>query len=216
LTANITSGLRGSRWSSLTPVYSPRQDPLPGGPGVAGPVQATIAAARPQRPLGGDVDHVRVARVDNDHADVLGVLQPQVFPGGAAVEAPVNAVAVAHVAAADVLAGADPNGVAVVWVDGDGADRVRTLTVEDRRPGRPAVFGLPDTAAAHRHVPDAAIDRIDRDVGDPAGHQRRSDLAPFEPGEGRFVESGPDVLFVRGEGGQGNRPSKANRQQRRQ
>ena len=43
-----------------------------------------IAAGRPQRPLRGDVHDVRVARIDLDVADVLGVGEADARPGRAA------------------------------------------------------------------------------------------------------------------------------------
>ena len=59
--------------------------------------------------------------------------------GGAAVPTPVDAVAVAHVSAGDVLAGADPDDVGIGRVEGQTADRVRPLLVEEGRPRRAGV-----------------------------------------------------------------------------
>ena len=52
---------------------------VPGPAAVGGLVQAAVAARRPQRSLGRHVDHVGVARVDADHADVLGLPRPMFF-----------------------------------------------------------------------------------------------------------------------------------------
>src|SRR5262249_36530614 len=74
------------------------QDALPVLAAVAALVQATVAAAVPQRALGGDVDGVRVARVDEDLADVLGAFEAQLLPGFAAIGRAINAIAVADAA----------------------------------------------------------------------------------------------------------------------
>src|SRR5262249_10541204 len=60
-------------------------DLLPGLAAVGGLVEAAVPAGGPERALGGDVDDVGVARVDEDAADVLGALQADVAPGLAAV-----------------------------------------------------------------------------------------------------------------------------------
>src|SRR5262249_53755864 len=87
------------------------QNAIPALSAGGGLVQPAVAAGPPQRPLGGDVDGVAVARVDDDLADVLRLLQPDLLPAGAAVDRLVQPVAVADAALAVVLAGADPDGV---------------------------------------------------------------------------------------------------------
>src|SRR5262249_5322908 len=103
-------------------VLADLQHALPRLAAVGGLVPAAVAARPPQRPLGGDVDHVRVARVDEDLADVLGLLQADLLPRLAGVVGAVHAVAVADGALAVVLAGADPDGVRVLRVERDVAD----------------------------------------------------------------------------------------------
>ncbi len=120
------------------------EDLGPGGPAVGRTEEAAVAARRPQRALAGDENHIGVPGVDQDACDVLGVVEAAVLPAPAAVGAAVQAVAEADVAAADVLAGAHPDHVGVARVEGDAADRVGALVVEDRGPGRAAVGGLPD------------------------------------------------------------------------
>src|SRR5262249_31639420 len=132
-------------------VLADRQDVLPGLAAVGGLEQAAVAARPPERPLGGDVDDVRVARVEDDAGDVLRLLEAEVLPGLAAVVGAINAVAVADAALAVVLAGADPDDVGVLRVEDDAADRVRALVVEDRRPGGAGVGGLPDAAGGRRN-----------------------------------------------------------------
>ena len=57
------------------------------------PLDNPVAAPAPQRPLRGDVDRIGVERIDRDHADVLGGLQPDVFPAAAPVHGLVDPVA---------------------------------------------------------------------------------------------------------------------------
>ena len=61
--------------------------------------QAAIAAAGPQRSLRGDEDRVRIARVDANHADVLGVFQTHAFPIVPAVQTAIDTRAVADMPA---------------------------------------------------------------------------------------------------------------------
>src|SRR5215207_8403945 len=91
-------------------VFADREHGVPCLPAVGCLVETAVAAGRPERPLRGDVDHVRVARIDQDTADVLGALEPHVLPRLAAVVRSVDAVAVGDAALAVELARADPDG----------------------------------------------------------------------------------------------------------
>ena len=134
--------------TSLQPVYSPTLIRL-GGPGLAavgGLVQAALAAALPERARGRDVHDVGIARVHHDARDVLGELEAHVAEGASAVFALIDAVAVGDAALVVVLAGADPDDGGVLGVDGDPADGVGAVVVEDGRPGGAVVGGRPDAA----------------------------------------------------------------------
>ncbi len=158
-------------------VLADRQHGLPGLPRVGGLVQPAVAARRPERPHRRHVDHLGIARIDDDAADVHRILEAQVLPRLAAVDGAVDPVAVGDAALAVVLAGADPDHVGVVRVDGDAADRERALGVEDRRPGRPAVLRLPHPADGGQ-VPRGGVVGPHGDVDNPAGRHRRTDAAP--------------------------------------
>ena len=162
----------------------------PGGAAIRRLVEPAFAAGRPERPFGGDVDDVRVARVDEDARDVLGLAQTHVRPRLAAVQALVDAVADADVAAADVLTRADPDRVRVGRVERDAADRVGGLAVEDRRPRRAGVLRLPHAARADGHVPDVALLRVDGDVADAARHDGRPDVAEGQARQRGFGHRG--------------------------
>src|SRR5207244_425830 len=90
---------------------------VPGLAAVDGLVEATIAAGIPQRSLGRDVDDVRIARIDEDLADVFGILEADVLPRLAAVVGAIDPVAVADAALAIVLAGADPDDARVLRIE---------------------------------------------------------------------------------------------------
>ena len=173
------------------------QDLAPVAAAIARLVEASLAARGPQRALHRRKNHVRVARVDAYHADVFGPGQTQVVPVFAAVATAVDACAVGDVPPADVFTGADPDRMRIVRIDRDAADRIGVFVVEDRRPGRAAVDGLPDAARADADVPGALLGRVDRDVGDPAGHQGRADAAHLQSGERLLVETrlGPCLVL---------------------
>src|SRR5262249_50731026 len=183
-----------------TGVFGYVEDLLPRLSAIRSFVQPAVAAGAPQRALCGDVDGVGVARVEEDLADVLGLLQSDLLPGLPAVGGFVNAVAVADGALAVVLAGADPDGAGIFRVQLDVADGVGTLAIEDRRPGDAGVGGLPDPAGGHRDVVVTAVVRVDGEADDAAGEQRRADRAQAQPGEdlGRQAVLFPLGLLGRG------------------
>ena len=147
---------------------------------VGGLEDATLAARRPQRSFRGDPDGVRVARVHDDLADVLGAIESQLLEALAAVPAAIDAVTPANVSTAHVLSGAHPDGVGCARVERHGADRVGAVVVEDRRPGRAGVDRLPDSTGAGGDVPGVRALGVHRDVRDAARHQGRADFAHLE------------------------------------
>ena len=152
----------------------------PGRAGVGRLVEAALAARRPERPLCGDVDDVRVARVDEDLAEVLGFLQPHPLPRLAGVGRLVDAVAEVRAALAGVFTGPEPHHVRVLRIDDDAAERERAAAVENRREARAAVRRLPQSAERAGHVPGIGALRIDGDVLNAAGLNRRADAAELE------------------------------------
>ena len=160
------------------------QADLPAGTTVSGREQAAFAARRPQRTLRRDMNGAAVTGVDEDVGDVFGGVQAHVVPRRAAIEAAIHAGAPGHMAAADRLAGADPHRFGTVGVDGDAADRIRLLMLEDRRPCRACVGGLPHAARTDRHVPGRRSVWVHGHIGDAAAHQGRADAAEAEPAKG--------------------------------
>ena len=177
------------------------QHQFPVGAAVDGLVHAALAARSPQRAHGRHVDDLRVGGVDHDAADVHGALQPHVLPALAPVEGAVDAVAVADRALAVVLAGADPDHVRGRGGDGQAADGVAALAVEDRLQGDAAVGGLPHAARAHGHVPVERVAGVDGEVADPARGDGRAQVAPGQAGEVAAVPGA--VVLVGGRRRQG-------------
>ena len=162
---------------------------------VAGQVHATFATRAPQRTLCGDINGVGVLRMNQDAGDVFGALEAHVAETLAAVDRFVDAVAVGHRALAVVLAGAYPDRQRVVWIDDHGAHRVGAVLVEDRLPLHAGVDCFPHTARGDAHVPGALVRRINRDLGNPARHERGSDAAPLQR---RHRPGGQAAVFLRG------------------
>src|ERR1022692_1064396 len=150
-----------------------------GGPGLAavgGLIQAALAAALPERPGGGHVHHVGIARIHHDAGDVLGEFESHVVEGAPAVFALVDAIAVGDAALVIVLAGAHPDDGRILGVDGNPADRVGTVIVEYGRPRRAVVGGGEDIAGGHGNQVVVGIVREYGDLGDAPGNKGRADL----------------------------------------
>ena len=86
----------------------------------------------------------------------------------------VDAVAEMRAALAGVLAAADPDDVGVLRIDDDAAHREGVDPVGQRLERDAAILRLPHAAERRRDVPDARVLRIDRDVLDAAGVDRRT------------------------------------------
>ncbi len=123
-----------------------RQDVGPRNATVSRFEKSTFTTGGPEGTLGGDKKDFGVLRVDDDLGEVLRISEPHQLPAAAAVGTPVDSVAEADMAAADILTGAEPNDLRVGRVDGDATGGVDVLAVEDRLPGRPGVDGLPHSA----------------------------------------------------------------------
>jgi hypothetical protein len=81
--------------------------------------KAAIAATFPEWTLRGDIDHVRITRVDHNAADVLRILQPDVAESVAAILALVYAIPIDCGALAVILAGADSHNRRIPGIDGN-------------------------------------------------------------------------------------------------
>ncbi len=149
---------------------------------VGGLEEAAFAAGRPQRTDRRDVHDIRVARVDDDLADVLRRRQHGARPGLARVGGLVDAGAPRRAAHIVRFARSDPHHVRVARRDSDRADGSRAYRVEHRRPAHPGIGRLPHATRCGRdvhHGPDPRPGRLriddDRDVGNTTRHDRRPD-----------------------------------------
>src|ERR1017187_8684513 len=77
------------------------------------------------------------------------------------------------------LAAGDINNVGVGWGDGDGADRLRRLVVEDRRPGATVVIRLPYSAVDLAHVENIGL-AGNASCGAGAASAKRADHPPVQ------------------------------------
>ena len=158
-------------------VLADREDGSPGRAAVGRLVESAFAALREERPLRCHVDDARVARVDENLADVFGGFEPHPLPGLAGVGRFVDAVAEVSTALAVVFPRAQPEDVRVFRIDRDAAEREHPVVVEDGRERDAAVGCLPHSAERRDDVPDTGVFRIDLDVDDAARGQGRTDAA---------------------------------------
>src|SRR5277367_3685628 len=96
----------------------------------------------------------RVMRIDSKLRNLLPVAQAKMLPGLARVSGPIYAVANGEVGAPQAFAASHVDDIAVGSSDGDRADRLRRLAIEDRLPGAPVIVALPNTAVALTNVED--------------------------------------------------------------
>src|SRR6476661_11260741 len=89
--------------------------------------------------------------MDEDADDALGRRKPDIGPGLAAVDRLVDAVADGDGITGPAFAGSDPINLRVGRIEGDGADRLDRLLVEQRLERRSAVFRLPHAARGRAH-----------------------------------------------------------------
>ena len=100
-----------------------------------------------------DVHEIRIRRMHDDLADASHFFEADVLPRRAGVGRFVDAVA-HHVRVADRprFAGTGPHDARVGWRNGQCADRLHALIIEDRPEGARAVGGLPDAARRRAEV----------------------------------------------------------------
>ena len=156
---------------------------------VGGLEHPALGVGTPQPPERRHVDGVGIHRIDNHAADVLRVAQAHVRPRAAAVARLVDAVAEGRALAVVRLAGADPDEIGSAGAERDVADRGDALAVEERRPRRARVGGLPHAARRGADEDGRRPPFVDRDVVDAPAHHRRSDGAPLELSKRRLVEA---------------------------
>lgn len=88
---------------------------------------------------------------------MLRTVESNVAPGLAAIQAAVYAIPPSDMSAADIFAGADPNGLRVQWIYRDTTYRIRWLIIKYGRPCNTAISGLPQVSGACRNIPRAPV-----------------------------------------------------------
>src|SRR6185295_6585513 len=102
------------------------------------------------------------------------------LPVRAAVSRTINAVAPAGRISIVRLTAPDPNHIRIRWCNRDRSDRKRALLIEDRVERDTVIAGFENAAVREPHIKNRRVPRIDRDVGNPSAHHRRTDPAYFE------------------------------------
>ena len=172
------------------------EHPVPGLATVDALVQTAVPARSPQWPHGRHEDDLPVLGMDDDLTDVQRPFQTDVLPALASVHRLVDPVAVGDATLAVVLATADPDDVGIGRIDGETADGIAALVVEDRLPGCAGVVRFPHPTGAGRDVPVIRVTRIDGDIAHATRHQRRADGTKFQTGERIGTPRGVVVLVL--------------------
>ena len=169
----------------------------PGGAAVGALVDAALFVGSPEIAERGDVDDVGIGGMDDDAADVVGLLEAEVRPGGAGVHRLVDAIAPRGALAIVGLAGADVEDRRIGGREGEVADGGIGLVVEDGLPGIAAVDGLEDSAGGGADVDDARIGFDDGEVVDASAHGGGADAAEFQVLENGIVRGLRRAVLVK-------------------
>ena len=159
-------------------VFVDEERPLPGGAAVSCPEDAALGLRPVRRAQRACENDLRIGRIDDDAADAAGLVQTHARPRLAGVHRLVDAVADRDMAANPRLARSGPDDVRIGRRNGERADRLRRLLVEDLLPVDAAVDGLRDAARRAACIVHERIARNADDGGDAIAF--RSDEPPAE------------------------------------
>jgi len=156
---------------------------------VDGFVDAPVGIRRPFRPAGGDVDDVRIFRMDDDPGDGPRPGQAAVRPGPPGVGGAVDAHAGLGRTENVRLAGADPDDILVGRSQGHVADGRGRSLLEHGSPGRPFIVGFPEAAGSGGdiHRVGLSLGRRDGHVDAAAADVLRPEELPCQILEFRFA-----------------------------
>src|SRR6266545_4920840 len=175
------------------------EDFLPGPAAVSRAKDSAVGIASPDVAERGNVDEVRIFRMDAHARDLVRALQSDVLPGLTAVGGLVHAVAVRDVAADGRLPHPRVDHVGIRLRDPDRADRSGLeVLVRHRGPVGSAVDRLPDAAARPSEVVDERLPPYARDRRH-ATAAERPDVAKLQPlVDFRDRDRRGPLLFLRG------------------
>src|SRR6266850_4117774 len=132
---------------------------------------------------GGDKNDICIRRMDDEFADMPGVLQSDVGPGLARVIRTIDAIAEGYISADAGFAGSCVNHVGIGIGDRDAADGRGGLLFEKGVPRDATVRGFPNTAGNGAKVIGIGLARDTGDGQDPAA-AKGTDQAPLHAGVG--------------------------------
>ncbi len=125
---------------------------LPGFTAIGGHKHAAFGVGTEGAAQRGNPDGVRVARVDNNSGNLACLAQSQIFPGFAPVARAVDACPHRNAVAGVAFTCAHPYDFGVLRVQGNIANRLGLLLVEQGRPRDAAVGGFPESARCGAHI----------------------------------------------------------------
>ena len=160
-------------------VFIDIQNTLPDLAPIGGAIDAPLFIGTEDMAEGGDIDEIRILRMNQHLADLAAVLEADVLPGLSGIDGLVDSIAMREVAARAAFAHAGVDDIAVGSSHGNrthgaGLERV----IAERLPGDPRVGGLPHPAAGRPHVVGRGIADDARAGGGPPA-PGRPDSGPF-------------------------------------
>src|ERR1700732_4974932 len=138
--------------------------------------------------------------MDEDLANVAGVLQADVVPGLTAVVRTIDAIAEGDVTANAGFASANINYIGIGVGDGDATDGGSGLLIEERVPGNASVGGFPNAAGDGAKIVRVWLAWDAAHAQSPAATER-ADEAPFHSAVGLGIKRIGGRRMVGGLGG---------------
>ena len=163
---------------------------------VAGLEHAALGVRAEEMADRGHPHDIRIRRVNEDACDALRLPESRMHERGAAVGALVDTVPERRTLPVVRLARTHVEDIGIGGREGEGADGVRLVAVEDRFERRPVVRRLPQTAGREPHVEDPRVLGVDREIVDAAALPRGADGPPPEALEQRVPGGVDDDLRV--------------------
>ena len=156
------------------------ENKCPVGTAIGRFVQTTVTACSPQGTFCCNVNHIAVARINYDFANMLGFFQTHIGPVFSGIGAFINTVTPADMTAADIFPGSHPDHVGVIGINRHVTNGVRSLVIKHPCPGDTGIGGFPHTAGPHGDIPGASFVGMNCNVGNTSTHQGRADATHFK------------------------------------